>query len=276
MDSDCLQLNGLLQRVDEAITTNHYPSAITCGYQVDSKELPLIRYGVELDMRVRAAMNGIIPYSAYFPEPASFFCVRHPPGSSILSRISFAGGTSETLENRRLIQNGRLAKLFDNRAIFIAEGGIVTQTPERMKTAKNKEWTTVSKADMKLESSLKALRGISQTHAHPKDWADNLYSSLGIKAKKRMTDATGPMMHIFKVYDPISRMFDSEYRFNDWVFNEEIKNYSAPLTAKQKEKIAASVAALLKANIPQEKIDLIIKAAIESGKAIHQFLVGKT
>lgn len=213
MDADCQSLRtdkGLFSRLDAAISKHDIPSAITLGYSVSNDERPLIRLGVKMDMKVREAMCKVFPFGAYFPEPASFFCVRKPDGNLKLSKFSFIA-PGQALENRRLIQSGQKNNLLKN-AVFIADGGVTTGTPIGMKTIKNGKVDELSPKLIKQKQNLQSLRGISQTHVTPKQWADNLYIALDFSCSQ-VTDATGPMMHIFSVYDPISRMFSQVGRF---------------------------------------------------------------
>ncbi|MCH9609296.1 MAG: hypothetical protein S4CHLAM45_07670 [Chlamydiales bacterium] len=270
MDSDSQGLRseevGLFSRIDGAIIGQGTPSVVTCGYRVNEPGRPLLEIGVKLDMAVRAAMNQIIPYSPYFPEPGSFFCVRRPPGSHFLKQLSFSG-SGAGLECRRLIQNGRDQKLFDDQAVFLPSGGPLTTTPDRMKTKTSQ--SPPSKGKQK--GFLRALRGISQTHILPKQWAENLYVVLELKCE-RITDATTPIMKIFTLFDPISRMLGMSGRYYSGYFDTVIKEYGRPLTKAEAEMLEKESNKLLDLGMANAELQLVVKAASASGEAIFEIL----
>ncbi len=274
MDDDAKGLRkvtGVFSHVDRIVSENNRPSAISCGYTMQEPDRPVIELGVKLDMHVREAMTRIIPYGAYLPEPGSFFCIRQPPGGHILKQLSFKGGQSQRLENRRLIENARQARLFNDNVVFDNIGGIISTTQPKMKTLKNANIRNLTPNKVKQKATLQALRGISQTHATPKQWADNLYPVLNIKAPQ-VTDVTGPIMRIFKVYDPISRMLDNRTRYLTRYFGEVIDNYDDPLTDAQMTTLDDERTNLKDQGLEDETIDLIIEAAKASGEAIKTVL----
>ncbi len=274
MDSDCIALRsnlGLFSLLDQEILNQNNPSAITCGYQAQNNELPIIRLGIKLDMAVRAAMNSIVPYSAYLPEPGSFFCIRIHPGSNILRSLSFIG-KGRTLETRRLIQNGRLKKLFNDRVVFLKDGGVTIKVPNRMKTKKNGLIQLLTPQILKQKSKLQALRNISQTHAIPKQWADNLYVVLGF-SYSRVTDVTVHMMHIFQVFDPISRMFSLLDRYSIINFDQVMNNYHNALLEGEQKLLETARSKLYQLEMPLEKINIVEQTAKASGEAIYQVLL---
>ncbi len=278
MDSDILFLRhntiGLFGRIDSISILYQTPSCISPGYQVAEDELPLIRLGIKIDMTVRAAMNGVIPFSAYLPEPAAFFCIRHSPGSHILSSLSFAGAGNR-LEAKRLIQNARQARLFNDRVVFFSSGGIVIKTPQRMKTLKNREVTELTVSKIKQKGMLQALRNVSQSHIHPKQWAENIYAALDVHAS-RVTDITQHFMHIFGVYDPISRMFSMQGNYTVKHFNDVMASYMQPLTNIQESILNGAAYHLYEVGVPMEKVNLVFQAAFASGLAIFQCLPKET
>src|SRR5205085_556905 len=109
---------------------------------------------------------------------------------------------------------------------------VTTSTPARMKTLKNERVQTLTPQVIKQKQYLKALRGLPQTHATPKQWADNLYVGLGFQCPL-VTNATTPMMHIFSVFDPISRMFNEPGRFSPQIFDQIKDEYDQPLNDAQ-------------------------------------------
>lgn len=272
MDADCQSLRtdkGLFSRLDAAISKHRTPSAITLGYSVSDDERPLIRKGVEMDMKVREAMCKVFSFGAYFPEPGSFFCIRKPGHSLKLAKMSFIG-LGRALENRRLIQNGIKNNVLKD-GVFIADGGITTGTPGRMKTIKNGKVEQLSSKLIKEKQNLQSLRGISQTHATPKQWADNLYVALDFSCSQ-VTDATGSMMHIFSVYDPISRMFAHVGRYSSKIFDSVLEKYEEPLSEIAKEILKDAKNDLKKIGMKDSLVEKIEQAAKQSGLAIRDVL----
>jgi hypothetical protein len=276
MDADTLSLQRvkrLFSSLDQAIKVHQVPSIIGCGYDVKDDERPLIRIGIMLDMMVREAMTKTIGRSAYMPEPSTFFCIREDGKPNILLQLSFIG-PGRTLENRRLIENASGKKLLKGDVVFLPTAGVVMGTPSRMKTLKNGKVTKMTPNVLKQKQYLKALRDVSQTHATPKQWADNLYLALGFPVSQ-VTDLTQHLMHIFGVYDPISRALGTTERFTKKRLGQVLTSYDAPLTATQESIIADAKKALKGLKLPEAKINLVITAAQESGKAIHKVLTKK-
>lgn len=273
MDDDAIHLRrgtGLFTRFDQTIHSYNTPSAITHGYSVMEPNRPLIELGVRVDMACRAAMNSIFSYGAYFPEPGSFFCVRRPNGISTLPTLSFIGD-GQALESRRLIANGLRANLLNRDAVFIADGGVTTATPSRMITDKNSSVQVLTAQKLKNKGNLKTLRAISQTHIMPKQWADNLYIALEFKVPQ-VTDATGPMMHLFSVYDPLSRMFNIAGRYNANNVNTVLQNFFQPLSEERNTARLNARNSLLNLKMSLELVDRIESAAQASATAIAQAL----
>jgi len=274
MDADCIHLRtneGLFSRFDKAIASHNIPSVISLGYSVADDERVLIRLGVTIDMKVREAMTSVFPYGAYFPEPGSLFCIRRPHQiTSSLSLLTFKGPGSG-LENRRLIQSGLSKKIFDQNTCFLADRGVTTRTPSRMKTKKNGKVEDLSSKVIKQKQYLKSLRDVSQTHATPKQWADNLYIGLGF-SYSQVTDVTTPMMYIFNVFDPLSRMFAHVGRYSCKIFDEIIDNYDNQLSEENKNLLATARGKLYNLKMPKKLIDQIEEAARKSGQAIFNEL----
>lgn len=269
MDSDFFSLRsqegeGFFSRLEQIAIQQNAPSVMSLGYRLKNTELPLLRLGVRVDMAVRAAIASVIPYGAYFPEPGTAVIVKRRSNRAFLERISFVG-SGRALETRRLIGSGRTRGL-DEGVVYKPDGGVVTTTPERMKTKKARSFMTLSRKQLKQKRCLQAVRGTSQTHAHPKQWADNVYAGLDFSCA-RVTDATTPMMHIFSVFDPLSRMFTAA-RHTEKIFDEVMAAYNKPLSEAQKNLLATAKTRLLKLGMKQEMIDQVTEAARRSGQAI--------
>ncbi|MBX7066988.1 MAG: hypothetical protein K1X28_07140 [Parachlamydiales bacterium] len=268
MDADFSDLRagtrkGIFSRLEELIEEEESPSIASLGYSLDEQEKIILRLAVKIDMAVRATMP-----MPYFPEPFTAYKVRRPNQPAFLHKISFLG-RGNGLESRRFIQNGE--KWFTDGAVLKADGGLVTDAPGRMKTEYNQKFETLTLAILKNKRTLQALRSrVIQSHAFPKQWADIFYAGLPFSCP-RVTDATTPMMHIFAVFDPISRMFAKD-RYTSAVFDEEMENYENPLSDAQKNLLATARARLLQLNMKKAMVDLIEETARRSGAAIHQIL----
>lgn len=271
LDPDFLNLRigkGIFSKALNNISLDNPFSVIGTGYQADPNELPLIRYAVKIDMMVRTAILQHIPYGAYFPEPFFLVLVGKPNEEDHLSELSFIGD-GNALESRRMIQIGKKKHVLDNNMHFI-EKGIVTAAPDRWKTKKNKDHATLAPIDFKRKWALSALRGISQSHLHPKQWADNIYAALSIKCSPP-TKATAPMMYIFSVYDPISRMYKPD-RFSIRVFNNTMEGYHNPLSDDQVNLLNTSKMRLRFLGMEISEVTKVVNAAKASGLAIYHAL----
>ncbi|MCH9627843.1 MAG: hypothetical protein S4CHLAM2_14890 [Chlamydiales bacterium] len=296
MDADCQQMRtttGLFSRFDSLIEIHGPLSAFSLGYRVSEKERPIIRLGVEIDMKIREAMNSVIPYSGYFPEPGSIFCIRTPFDSNKLDSLSFLGA-GQGLECRRLIQNGLATGALKRKVHFSADGGVETKTPKRMKTENNARITELTRSKLKEKRSLRALRHTSQSHLKPKQWADNLYASLTFPERlhpalrsqgnsmeevdefafraSRVTNVTTPMMHLFSLYDPISRAFSEQGVYSARTFDRVMDTYGAPLSDGQQNLRLTARESLAAQQMRPMLVDRIEEAAKQSGAAIHSML----
>ncbi len=139
-------------------------------------------------------------------------------------------------------------------------------------TAKNKACKVLTPDNLKAKTVLKALRGLSQSHAFPKHWADQVYSAIGFKTAQ-VTDATGPMMHIFNVFDPISRMFSrSSERFSRKNFDKELDGYENSLNKQESVILEESELRLVGLGMSKKLVTQIVIAAKASGEAIAAVL----
>lgn len=268
MDADTLALRvraggmGAFSRLETLIANHNAPSIVSLGYQLASTEPPLLRLAVEIDMAVRSQMP-----CPYIPEPFAAYKVRLSDEDSFLHNLTFKGA-GRTLESRRFIQSG---KRYFTDGVVLGGDGIVTTTPERMKTENNQR-DTLTLSSLKKKCSLQALRGRTiQTHAFPKQWADMMYSGMGFHTSC-VTDATTPMMHIFGVFDPISRMFARADRYTSSIFDRVIREYGRPLTAVESQIVAEARKTLLKLKMKKGQIDVVVETARKSGDAISKVL----
>lgn len=267
MDADTQNLRpkrgdpGAFSRMETLIAQHHEPSIVSLGYQLPPTEAPLLRLAVKMDMAVRATMP-----MPYFPEPCAGFKVRKANEPNFLYELTFKGA-GRGLESRRLIESGR-NRLRDG-AVLGGEG-IITTTPNRMKTKTNQA-PELTLDRLKQKSSLQALRSNRiQTHAFPKQWADVFYAGLGFSSG-RVTNVTTPMMGIFSIFDPISRMLEGKYKKAR--FTLVLNQYETrTLTQTEQTKLTKHRKALSDLRMPQEKIDLIERTARASGLAIYRTL----
>ncbi|MFY7842974.1 MAG: hypothetical protein ACOVOR_03055 [Rhabdochlamydiaceae bacterium] len=291
MDSDFISLRvegtGLLSRYDQLVLDHNRPSLMSLGYRLSDQESYLLRLGVKIDMAVRKVMNEIIPASCYFPEPSTCVLLGLAPKGEELKALSFMG-MGQSLENRRLIYNGIAQQCIDaNKIVMEDVGGVVTSTPDRMRSDKSDQFKDKNVKDIKTKAFLTGLHRISQTHAVSKQWADNLYLSLGVKGGA-VTEFTGPISRLFKVFDPIMVVIDyaqfKEKTYSSILFAKiwnSYKKYALAIKNKNNEDefcdhqakiIQASVKALKKKKLSEETINRIILAAEKSGLVIYRLI----
>ena len=277
MDADFVSLKGekkkkgLFTCLKQMIQRHLCPSIASPGYRASDDELAIIKLGISIDMAVREAMAQT--HTPYFPEPCTAFKVRNPNEPNFLRRLSFLG-SGQALETRRLKESA--PEYLTDGAVFENLGAVVTSTPKRMKTKKNQRLgLTLTPSQLKKKESLMAIRGISQSHAFPKQWADILYAGLNFKCSL-VTNATTPMMHIFSVFDPISRMFATPGRYSTTIFDQVMKNYNQPLSEAQKALLLSARVKLEQLGMDPDMIKRIEACATASGEAIHRVLFEAT
>lgn len=275
MDADMKGLRrqnlGYFSRLDTVLQNHNFPSAASLGYSFQVKDRSIIDLSCLFDMKVREAMNRAVPYGPYFPEPGSVFLVRKQGEANQIHKLSFLG-EGHNLENKRLIKNGRLAGIFNHHVAFVADGGVITSVPPRAFSSKNQSLEPLSKTQIKQKTHLQAIRDMTQSHIFPKQWADSLYAALGFSCPQ-VTDVTGPMTHIFSIYDPISRMFATIGTYSSAVFDNVIAHYHEPLTVAQAQILDEAKGKLRKHKMPEDKINQVVLAAQYSGEAIRSLLV---
>lgn len=273
MDADLSALRkgeGLFTRIDQCIQMRGLPSVVSLGYSVAQTEPPLLRTGIKIDMLVRQALG----YLAYFPEPCSAFLVRRPNEDNHLLKLSFEG-RGETLENRRLYQSGIATGVLKRDAVFVADGGVTMGTPGRMLTLKNQSVAILTKKSLKVKKNLQAIKGTRQTHASSLKWAENIYTGLDFSCSK-VAEAREPLSYIFKVYDPISRMFATPGRYSTKVFDAVMTQYHGPLSDGDQNLLNTAKGKLSKLGMTKAMMDEVEAAAKRSGEAIYQELLART
>ncbi len=290
LDDDTKSLRvgtGVLSRYDALIAAEKrdqgsWPHLLSTGYAAAAEEKPIYRLGIKLDMAVRAAM-AVIPNAPYYPEP-NLLVLLH--GHHPLRGLSFLGA-GNGLEGRRLIQNGIASgQISPSRMRFVGSGGVVTTVPDRMRTDGNEAVVALSRDLLARKSTLKALRGLSQTHLFAKNWADNLYLALPIKAA--VTSVTKHLMVLFRTFDPISlsylypttqgkRFSAKQYRelmqlYPDLV--EEILHPQNPRAMAQtlRQELDTAKQALRALGLSQEWTDRCVAAAEATGREVHRVL----
>lgn len=224
MDADCKKLrttkNGYFSRYEEIIDQTHadhgfFPSIISLGYRLNEDAWAIPRFAVKCDMAVRCAMN-TLPGSIYFPEPGTGYnltaggnLLKNLKAFSFLARRS---GADAGLESRRAIENGVRAGILNvERSVFDPKGALETSMPERMKSKTVEKYHTLRPSDFKKKGVLKALRGVSQVHFNPPDWAHNLCDRLPEDFKKgagAFRKVSGILTQVYAVFDPIGLVFN--------------------------------------------------------------------
>lgn len=205
MDDDCKALrikDGLFSVYDRLIRDHNarnqeFPDLLSTGYYASEDALPILQLGFKIDMLVREAMNRVIPLSPYFPEPNLLLRITH-----LFDTCFYTFKKGKSLEGRRLIQNGLASgAIRKEHVIFSAVEALITDEKRMIEeTHKGKQVSPISKLGQK--GTLKALRGIPQSHLFTKNWVDNLYLALPIK-RKQVTDVTQELSKLLNLYDPI-------------------------------------------------------------------------
>lgn len=210
---------------------NQLPHVLTTGYCADDSQSDSVKIVIKYDMIKRKIMASILPLGPYYPEPNVIFLLQF---NASLKDYSFIGKGSR-LESRRFIQNGLRKALIDPKKIIFSNIGSVSIDVSRLLSKKI--------LNCKIEPTkqmLSALHGISQTHAFPKEWADNLYVALP-KVGGPTTETTPLLMKIYTTFDfnslvtsfptSIGVSYSAEY-FKLWV--ENFGKYVNFLTKKRK------------------------------------------
>ncbi len=225
MDGDCLSLRtsgkGYFSHCEQLIAdtqTEHgfTPSVITLGYQLDENAPAIPRLAVKCDMPVRVATNAVIGGSVYPPEPGTGYnlsangdLVRNLRAFSFLARTRL---DKNAFESRRAIDNGVRKGLLDlTRFVFGRTGALLTTMPSRMESRVSKKYPELGPNDLKKKEVLRALRGVSQVHFMPLEWAHYLWEGLPAAVKKGSGSygkVSGILAKAFAVFDPIGMVLN--------------------------------------------------------------------
>lgn len=308
MDPDAVDYNrvidGATDEIESYKTYNGYlPDMFACGYEASEEEPEVIRLGLKIDREIRSITNNVIGGGSYFSEVFVLFRVKKKPSD-------FSFKTSETeknqnLESRRLLQNAlRSQKVTQDRLCF---GGrpIITSVMDRMRTQYTEKNVEMTRVNLYTKTALKCLCGLTYSHLSPREWANNLYTFLGVKSG-RVTNMTSPMQIIFKAVHPIYAAYDflpnkfepAKYenfllRFRDYLevieyywgqneisypkkmkgdTNQEYNHFKVFIDS-QISKLLEAYNKLVKLNVPEEKINKIFLAAFASGYSTSQILL---
>lgn len=227
-DDDCLGLKnggkGLLSVYDDMIASHimekkKIPELLTTGYQLKEQEYQILRFAVEMDRNIRAVIVKHIPRGVYYTEPNTLFRIQM--ALYRMGKYSFKGKGKE-LESRRFIQNAKDAGvLFDETTVIcVSENPVTTETPVRMLTDKSQRLKTITDVTVREKDYLQTSRGVSQSHAFPKQWAENVYVGLPITVSK-VRHATKALMNILNVFHPTSlimewKVVDGKYKATNY------------------------------------------------------------
>lgn len=312
MDADAVQLRpntkGCLSLYTNVIEKTFkkegfFPSVLTLGYHLGEAALPIPRLAVRCDMKVREAMNQVIPGSVYMPEPCTaYYLSANGKLVSNLKKISFHVAKKKGFESRRLIENGiAQGSLQKEHIVFKAIPSLETTMPTRMGEASTCQRETLSAQAIKLKSTLKALRGVSQVHFNPLSWGHNLYEGLPSKVKKGQVAGiygklSGVLSHVFTAFDPIAFALGEKMTFDRAfkIYEKAVSELLNPKTKISRKKLLIQVSDELKpykaflqghfALLTEAKTELkelelddvwisqIVEAAKASGKALFDEL----
>lgn len=193
------------------------PDFLSTGYKAAEDENPVLKAIIDIDMGVRRYMTIFFP--AYLPEPNFAWHVRKKVKASDFSFIG-RGKNDRKLESLRLMQNAVAKKLSNLDLTVFGKCGQVTTNTERMRTKAIKGKTKVTFNKREDFSSLRSRK--AQSQAFPRNWANQIYPFLNIKAKK-MTDVTKPLTKLYSVFHPIGLIQEFQsHLFCSW--NQSFKD----------------------------------------------------
>lgn len=188
---------GLFSAYDDLVLDDPVPQLVSTGYYAGAHEDLGTQLALYIDMQIRFRVGQHLSRGVYFPEPNTCVLLSDP---NLWTGMTFVNSESLDTENRRLITN--LAPYLDPiRINFAAIPCLSTQLPERMRASEalaQLDYQHVGKLSM-----LKALKGISQTHAGTMKLSNNIYVGIPHEGfqKSEFLSMFSPLYHCF---DPIA------------------------------------------------------------------------
>lgn len=148
------------------------PTLLSTGYWAPIDERRYYQIAIEIDMKVREKMSRALPFAPYYPEPNFLLLL---PEHATFRRIHYQSGPDEALESRRFIESARaIGAVAEDSLLFKAIPALQTALPSRFRTAKGESLEIDSKKALFHKGTLKALKGIRQTHLFRQQWGDQV------------------------------------------------------------------------------------------------------
>jgi hypothetical protein len=126
-------------------------------------------------MRIRAAMALALSLAPYYPEPNFMMLL---PAQHIFSLIHYtdrSAGRDEATESRRFINSARqLDVIRPESSWFVAIPSLVTEIPDRFRSVKAESIQLTSKQQLFQKGTLKAFKGLRQSHLFRKRWGEQI------------------------------------------------------------------------------------------------------
>lgn len=302
---------GFLSVYDRLIETqDKLPHIMSTGYLApEDEENECLINGLDLDRRIRAALGEVIPQAVYMPEPNFAFLIEKIQQLAELSWLG-KDQTMNT-ESRRFVMNALSKKIYQaDRLLFRNEGGIQTSVDDNeWRTGSVNAFANVTKASFLKPKFQQALRGLHQSFADPQIWANNVYVGLQEKISAYQKEGLAPLKAIRELFDPVTmkniRFPNSLYKED---FVKTLSAYEAYASQMElyctgeytQEEILSGFfnqfhvsgkhekedwinfltgqmdvfdenEVILKRNYKPSLIELVVKAASKSGKAIQEF-----
>lgn len=218
LDPDFISLKtdhvGLLSHYDRIIqhhfnTRNKLPSVMSTGYVAPETEpLAIIKWGIQLDRKIREALAKTLPLAVYMPEPNFAFYL---PSTEHLDHFSFSSGAKSNMlaESRQFIKHAIKKQLIDPLEMtFINHGAVQTTIDEEWRTGTVSQYTALTKKQVFTKKVLEAFRGLHQSYADSQIWSNNIYTGLGRNISDHMKKAIVPIKVIRNQLDPYSFALD--------------------------------------------------------------------
>ncbi|MEC7030802.1 MAG: hypothetical protein VXW87_03985 [Pseudomonadota bacterium] len=193
-DSDFIKLYennqpGVLTVMSQSIKSQKTPPDIIWGgYSYHSESLSTLEFASTVDMIVRESTSKIIPFGVYIAEPS--FAVRVIGNALKESFCTKENDYKTPKESKILVDHICDSRGPKTTSVFMKNGRVITPAPNRAQFNKlGSPLKLSSKVSFKngnltnwLFDDLRTLfHCVSQSHAHPRDWALNLLYGLSLK-----------------------------------------------------------------------------------------------
>lgn len=234
LDPDACHFNGVIHGANseiEAFQTKQktLPQIFSPGYKASKEEAEVIQIGLEIDRAIRTETNLVMGGGSYFTEVFFLFGLNKSPQE--VTFLTKETRSIQSYESRRIMQNYLFVE--GNNRNLMAHGGsfpIVTTIMERMKTRYTRKKLRMTQDNLYSLEALKCMCGLTYSHLDPRQWAQNLYASLPLKASN-IYAVIVPMEEIYKVVHPIYTAYTFlGYQFTPDEFENWLINFTAYLS----------------------------------------------